>query len=116
MDQRDLAGASARDMAIERVIAAVDHAAGEPASIGADRGIEDLLRRLDPVDLARGFSPEALGIAERAGIHLVVGAFLVNVHGVSPDLSVVMAGLDPAIHLKDRESFEERWMPGSSPA
>ena len=29
-------------------------------------------------------------------------------------LLIVMAGLDPAIHLK-KNSGEERWMPGSSP-
>jgi hypothetical protein len=26
-----------------------------------------------------------------------------------------MAGLDPAIHLLRNDSFEEGWMPGSSP-
>ena len=67
VDQRDLIGAAVRDMAVERVVAGVDHAAGEPAAVDAQRRIEDLLRRLDPVDLARRLGPEALGIAsERA--------------------------------------------------
>ena len=67
VDQRDLVGAAAGDMAIERVVAGVDHGAGEPAAVSADRGIEDLLRRLDPVDLARRLGPEALGVgSERA--------------------------------------------------
>ena len=67
VDQRELIGASARDMAVERVVAGVDHGAGEPAAVSARRGIEDLLRRLDPVDLARRLRPKALGIpSERA--------------------------------------------------
>ena len=32
-DQRQLIGASARDMAVERVVAGVDHGAGEPAAV-----------------------------------------------------------------------------------
>ncbi len=89
VDQRHLIGASARDMAIERVVAGVDHAAGKPAAVNPLGRIEDLFGRLDPVDLARDLAPKALGIPQRAGVDLVVPAFLVNVHGVLPfDASV----------------------------
>src|SRR5690242_5976419 len=71
-------------MAVERVVAGIDHGAGEPASIGADRGIEDLFRRLDPVDLARGLGPEPLGVGQRAGMDLVVTAVALDVHGALP--------------------------------
>ena len=84
MDQRDLVGPAAGDMAIERIVAGVDHGAGEPTAVSADSGIEYLLRRLDPVDLARGIGPEAFGVGQRAGIHLVIAALLVDVHGVTP--------------------------------
>ena len=33
VDQRHLLGASSRDMAVERVVAGVDHGAGKPATI-----------------------------------------------------------------------------------
>ena len=74
VDQRQLIGASARDMAVERVVAGVDHGAGEPAAVKAHRGIEDLFRRLDPVDLARRLAPKAFGIGQRAGMDLVIPA------------------------------------------
>ena len=67
VDQRDLVGAAAFDMAVERVVAGVDDAAGEPAAVDALRRIEDRLWRLDPVDLRGRLCPETLGIAsERA--------------------------------------------------
>ena len=86
VDQRDLVGASARDVAIERVVAGVDHGAGEPAAIRAHRGIEDLFGGLDPVDLARRLGPKAFRVSQRAGMDLMVPAVLVDVHGVSPGL------------------------------
>ena len=67
VDQRHLVGASVRDMAIERVVAGVDDSAGEPAAIGAHRGIEYLLGRLDPVDLARRLGPKAFRIGSASG-------------------------------------------------
>ena len=99
VDQRDLVGAPARDVAVKRVVAGVDHGAGEPAAIRAHRGIEYFFGRLDPVDLTRRLGPKALGVAERAGMDLVVAAFLVDVHGVSPNRPYsVTPGLVPGIH------------------
>src|ERR1019366_3079810 len=71
-------------MTVERVVAGVDHGAGEPAAIKTHRRIEDLFRRLDPVDLARGLAPKALGIPERAGMDRVIPAVVLDVHGVAP--------------------------------
>src|SRR6185437_10020540 len=82
VDQRELVGASARDMAVERVIAGVDHRAGKPAAVSAHRGIEDLLRRLNPVDLAGRLRPKTLGIPERSGMDLMIAAG--SRHGASP--------------------------------
>ena len=97
VDQRHLAGAAAGDVAIERVVAGVDLGACEPAAVDAHCGIEDLLRRLDPVDLARGLGPKALGIGERTGVDFVVAALVVDVHGVSSrargaSLSAIVTG------------------------
>jgi hypothetical protein len=69
-------------MAVQRVIAGIGHGAGEPAAVKPHRGIEDLFRRFDPIDLARRFGPEPLGIAERAGIDLAVAAFVLDIHGI----------------------------------
>src|SRR5439155_19563650 len=99
VDQRQLVGANSRDMAVERVVAGVDFGAGEPAAVGAEVRIEHLLRRLDPVDLPRGFSPEALGIGERAGVDLAIPAFVVNVHGLAPSVvPQVQKDLNAAVH------------------
>ena len=67
VDQRHLVGAAAGDMAVERVVAGVDHGAGEPAAVEPHGGIEHLFRRLDPVDLARRLGPKPSGsLSERA--------------------------------------------------
>ncbi|MEY9610321.1 hypothetical protein ABIF21_003195 [Bradyrhizobium elkanii] len=114
VDQRDLAGAAAGDMAIQRVVAGVDHGAGEPAPIGAHRGIEDLLGRLDPVDLARRFRPKALGVPKRAGIHLMIPALALYIHSVSPGSSLASwPGLSRPSTSLGRQS--KTWMPGTRP-
>ena len=93
VDQRQLIGAAAGDMAVERVVAGVDHRTREPAAVEAERGIEDLLRRLDPVDLGRRLAPKPFGVGERAGMDLVITAVVLNVHGVTP------GGGMPIVHL-----------------
>src|ERR1700716_2133739 len=98
MNQRDLIAAAVGDLAVERVVAGIDHAAGEPAAVGAHRSIEDFFGRLDPVDLARRLGPKPLGVTERAGMHLVIPALFVDVHGALPARSpilLVMPGLVP---------------------
>ncbi|MGY3427088.1 hypothetical protein ACVWZW_007592 [Bradyrhizobium sp. F1.13.4] len=79
MDQRDLVGAAAFDVAVERVVAGVDDATAVPAAVDALRGIEDLFRRLDPVDLLGRLGPKALRIGQRTRINLVIEAFSVDV-------------------------------------
>ena len=86
VDQRDLVGAAIRDMTIERIVAGVDHGAGEPAAIEANRRVENFFRRLDPVDLPRRVAPKALRISKRARMDFVIAALVVDVHGVSPGL------------------------------
>src|SRR5579864_3980112 len=87
-------------MAVERVVAGVDDSARKPAAIEALIRIEYLVRRLDPVDLSRGFGPKALGITQRTRMDLVIGTLVLNIHGVAPgSLLPVMAGLVPAIHV-----------------
>ena len=76
MDQRRLLTAPVPHMAVERVEAGVAGRVREPAAIGALTGVEDALRRRDPVDRLRGFSPEALGIGLPARISLLVTARL----------------------------------------
>ena len=80
MDQRDLFGAAAKHMAIQRVVAGVDHGAGVPAPVKPRVGIEDFLGRLDPVDFARRFAPKALGVGERTGIDLTIAAVVLDIH------------------------------------
>jgi hypothetical protein len=84
MDQRHLIGAPIRDMAVQRIVAGVDHRACEPAAIEADAGIEDFFRRLDPVDLPRRLAPKTLGIGKRARMDFVVAAVVLDVQDVSP--------------------------------
>ena len=83
VDQRHLAGAAAGDVTVERVVAGVDHRAGEPATVKSASRIEDLFRRLDPVDVTRSLAPKTLGIPERAGMDLMIPAVVLDVHGVS---------------------------------
>ena len=117
VDQRHLIGASVRDMAVERVVAGVDHPSGEPAAIRAHRGIEYLFGRLDPVDLARRLGPEAFGVAQRAGVDLVIAAVVLNVHGALPlvrplsSCPALCRASTCLLCLKNKA-----WMAGTSPA
>jgi hypothetical protein len=79
MDQRDLVGAAAFDMAVERVVAGIDDTTAEPATVDALRGIEDLFRRLDPVDFLGRLGPKALRVGQRARLNLVIEALSVDV-------------------------------------
>ena len=81
VDQRRLAAAATQHVAVERVVAGVADGAGEPAAVDAALGIEHGLRRLDPVDVSRGFAPEALRIAQPTRINLVIAA-RAGVHGM----------------------------------
>ena len=108
-------------MAVERVVAGVDHGAGEPAAVKPHRGIEHLFRRLDPVDLARRLAPKALGIGERTGMDLVIAAGVLDVHGVAPSAVDTFASIRharPCAGHPRLSSFEDRktWMAGTSPA
>lgn len=84
MDQRDPVGAAAFDMTVERVVAGVDDAAGEPAAVDALRGIEYLFRRFDPVDLFRRLGPKALGVGQRARMDLVIKTLSLGIHASAP--------------------------------
>src|SRR6266702_8081412 len=79
MNQRDLVGATAFNMAVGRIVAGVDDTAGEPAAIDTFGRIEDLLRWLDPVDLLRRLGPKARGISQRARMDLVITTRSVDV-------------------------------------
>src|SRR5262249_44636830 len=85
VDQRRLRGAPALDMAIDRVPAGVDDAVRQPAAIDAGLRVEDSLRGLVPVDLARGLAPEGLRVTLPAGIDVVIAAGA-DIHGVSSAL------------------------------
>ena len=95
MDQRDLVGTAAFDVAVERVVAGVDDATAEPATVDALRGIEDLVRWLDPVDLLGRLGPKALRVGQRARINLVIGALSIDVssdvHSRAPVPSIRLA-------------------------
>src|SRR6185437_992211 len=58
----------------ERVVAGVTDGIGKPAAVETRFGVEDFFRRLHPVDLARGFRPEALRVALPARIDVVIAA------------------------------------------
>src|SRR5262245_5549679 len=70
-------------MAIDRVPAGVADGIREPAAVDAGVRIENPLRRLVPVDIARGARPEALGIAPPARILVMVVAGA-GIHGLLP--------------------------------
>ena len=74
VDDCRLLAAALHYVAVDGVPAGVADAADEPAPVDAGIGIEHPLRRLDPVDLLRGFAPKPLRVALPAGIDLVIMA------------------------------------------
>ena len=85
VDDCGLIATAPHDVAIDRVPAGVADAADEPAAVDAGAGIEHLLRRLDPVDGARGLGPETLRVTLPARVDLVVAAGA-GIHGAAPRL------------------------------
>jgi hypothetical protein len=61
-------------MPVDGVVAGVAFRAGEPATVDAGLAVEDLLGRLDPVDLPCGLFPKAHRIGLPAGIDLMIAA------------------------------------------
>ena len=74
VDDRRLLAATLPHVAVDGVPAGVADAADEPAPVDAGIRIEHPLRRLDPVDLLRGFAPKPLRVVLPAGIDLVIAA------------------------------------------
>ena len=74
VDERELVGAAVLDVPVERVVARVQPAAGEPAEERCARVVERARRRLHPVDRGRSFRPEAFRILQRAPVDLVEAA------------------------------------------
>jgi hypothetical protein len=72
VDERDLIGSSVRDVTVERVMARVQLAAGEPPCERLVRPIEDLVRRRVPIDRFRRLRPERFGIVEAATVRTLV--------------------------------------------
>ena len=74
VDQRRLVIAPGGDVAVERVVAGVATAAGEPAPVNTGMAIEDLLGPLVPVDGRRRLAPEHLRVALPMRIDVVIAA------------------------------------------
>ena len=84
VDDRRLLAATLPHVAVDGVPAGVADAADEPAAVDASIRVEHPLRRLDPIDLLRGFAPKPLRVVLPAGIDLVIAAPL-GLHGAPPD-------------------------------
>ena len=72
VDDGDLVAAAGLDVAVDGVIAGIQHAAGEPAVEGGPGVIQDLVPGLVPVDGLGGLGPETLGIGQGTLVNLVV--------------------------------------------
>jgi hypothetical protein len=74
VDDRRLIGAATLHVAVDRVVAGVARGAGEPAAVDAGILVEDLFRRLVPVDRLRRLAPEAFRVAHRSRVDLMIAA------------------------------------------
>jgi hypothetical protein len=74
VDDGGLAAAPGMDMTVERVPTRVADCARKPAAIDPGVGIEHLPGGLYPIDVLRGFRPEALRVASPARIGFAVAA------------------------------------------
>jgi len=83
IDQSRLVAAHC-DMAIDGVVAGIAGRALEPAAIGAGLCIEDMVRRLVPVDRLCGPGPEGLRILLPAFVELRIGALRDSGHRFHP--------------------------------
>src|SRR5262249_59849453 len=72
VNQRELLGAPALDVPVERVVAGVEPAAGKPAIKRRAGFVQDAIPALLPADCLSRFSPEAVAFLKRAAICLFV--------------------------------------------
>ena len=72
VDERALFAAAALDVAVDGVVARVEHAAGEPADERRAPIVEHAVPSLDPRNRLGGGAPEPFRIAKRALVCLVV--------------------------------------------
>src|SRR5262249_2764284 len=72
--ERALLAAPAVHVQVERVVAGVHLAAGEPAVEGLARIVEDTVPGPVPVNVRGGRGPEAFGVAHRTRVCLVIDA------------------------------------------
>jgi hypothetical protein len=63
VNESELPGATALDVAIDGVVASVEFSAAEPTARDACRRVEYFPGRYDPIDSARGLLPERIRIA-----------------------------------------------------
>src|ERR1700676_1402490 len=69
-DQRDPLAAPGRDMAVERIPAGIEPAAGKPAIERRPRVVEHPVPAPFPIDRLRRLGPERLGLGQRAAMGL----------------------------------------------
>src|SRR5205085_8005193 len=73
-DERELLSPALVDVAIERVLAGVQLAAGEPAVEGFPGAVEHAVPLLPPADAGGDAGPETLRIGQRPAVGLLVDA------------------------------------------
>ncbi len=83
VDQRGLLVAALEHVTVERVVAGVADAAGEPAAVDAGIGVEDFFRLFDPIDFVGRLAPKTFRVALPARIDVMVPA-RASFHGLPP--------------------------------
>lgn len=83
VNERQLLGPPAFDVAIDRIETGIDDTARKPAAVQAHRWIKHFLRGLEPVDLPGGFRPESLRVAQRALMDFGITGFYITHRTVS---------------------------------
>ena len=73
VDQGRLPAAAFVHMQVERVVAGVELAAGEPAVERLARVVQHLVPFLGPVALFGDLAPEAVGVLDRLGVGILIG-------------------------------------------
>ena len=108
VDQRRLVVAGG-DVAVERVVAGVDDAAGKPAAVEALRLVEHLFRFFDPVDGIGRLAPETFRVALPARVDVVVTAGA-GVHVAFPSTCIRHPEVRAQRASKDaRPRFSKYW-------
>jgi hypothetical protein len=122
VDDRSVGSAAGDHMPIDGIVAGIADGIRKPASIGAERRVENTLWRFEPVDCAGGIAPESFRVPAPVCVGFVIAARPlvrrplrpVICHGVNVSSAPVIGLIDIAVLARRCAAVSDNFRRGHS--